>query len=103
MVENMMINKYFRVVFWLFETFANGFYNFQIDLPQIHVHIGLFFSFWSSPKANFVENMTKDKYFKEVLWLFLTFAKWILRFPVRFATNSCTYWDSFEFLKLFKS
>ena len=81
----------------------NGFYYFCIDLPQIHVHICLVLIFLYSSEAYFVENMTENKNFTDVFWLFLTFAKWILLFLFRSATNSSTYLVRFEFLIFFKS
>ena len=72
-------------------------------MPHILVHIWLFLTFWNSPKANFVEHMMENKYFRDVFWLFLTFAKWILLFLFRSATNSSTYLVRFEFLIFFKS
>ena len=70
---------------------------------QIHIQIWLVFSFWNSSKANFVENMMKNKYFRDLFWLFSTFEKWNLLFLARSATNSHTYLVSFEFLISFKS
>ena len=70
---------------------------------QIHIQICLVFSFWNSSKANFVENMMKNKYFRDLFWLFSTFEKWNLLFLARSATNSHTYLVSFEFLISFKS
>ena len=121
-VENMIKNTYFRDVFGLYETFANRFYNFELDLPQINVRIWLVLSFWNSSKANFVENMMKNKYFKvifwlfetfantymmknkyfkDVFWLFLTFAKWILLLLVRSATKFTKLEPTISLLSVF--
>ena len=75
----------------------------NVSSTQIHIQIWLVFSFWNSSKANFVENMMKNKYFRDLFWLFSTFEKWNLLFLARSATNSHTYLISFEFLISFKS